>query len=280
MATRSRSAPPPSGTVYAIESDNSVWSYGGKSGIVHLGGYALDISAGLDANGNPEVYAIGADNSLYVNDGNGFVDLGGYVKQISATVQGTVYAIGMDDASLHGCQWHAVFTGLGGYAKEISAGLDNNGNPELFAIGQDNSLYVNHGSGFAALGGYVRDITAPTVGVAVPGDLVFGIAADHTAGFNQGGVYTNLGGYIQVTPPAQGTISAVSWQTTSGATNDALYVIGMDDAIYVSVDGGPDTGDWRVREADQRRPGCQRQSGDLRHRHGRRRLRQQRIGIC
>jgi hypothetical protein len=225
------------GIIYAIDGDNSVWSYSAKSGFIHLGGYALDISAGLDANGNAEVYAIGADNSLYVDDGNSFMDLGGYCKQISATVQGTVYAIGLDDAAYVDMNGGG-FAALGGYAKEIAAGLDANGNPELFAIGQDNSLYLNHGNGFIALGGYLRDIAAPAVGVGVPGDLVFGIAADHTGHLNQGGVYTNLGGYIQVTTPPGGTISAVSWQTTSGASYDALYVIGMDDAVYVSVDGG------------------------------------------
>jgi hypothetical protein len=228
------------GTVYAIDSDNSVWEYASKSGVVHLGGYALEISAGLDDNGNPEVYAIGSDNSLYVDDGSGFVNLGGYVKQISATVQGTVYAIGMDDAVYANVNGGG-FIALGGYAKEISAGMDSNGNAELFALGQDNSLYVNHGSGFIPLGGYLRDIAAPTVGAAVPGDLVFGITSDHTGYLNQGGVYTNLGGYIQVSNQAGATITAVSWQTTSGAGYDALYAIGMDDAVYVSVDGGPYT---------------------------------------
>lgn len=228
------------GTVYAIDSDNSIWSYASKSGFTRLGGYALEISAGLDANGNAELYAVGSDNGLYVEDGSSFVALGGYVKQISATMQGTVYAIGMDDAvyiNVNG----SGFIGLGGYAKEISAGLDSNGNPELFAIGQDNSLYVNHGSGYLPLGGYLRDIAAPTVGVGVPGDLVFGIAADHTGQLNHGGVYTALGGYIQVSTVAGGTISAVSWQTISGAAYDAFYAIGMDDAVYVSVDGGPYT---------------------------------------
>jgi hypothetical protein len=121
--------------VYAIDSDNSVWSYSGGTGVLHLGGYALAISAGPDANGNPEVYAIGPDNSRYVNDGSGFVNLGGYVKQISATVQDTVYAIGMDDA-VYANTNGGGFVGLGGYAKEISAGLDANGNPEVFAISQ------------------------------------------------------------------------------------------------------------------------------------------------
>ena len=184
------------GTVYVIGSDNSIWAYVSGSGIVRLGGYALDISAGVDASGNPDVYAIASNHSLYVDDGSSSVNLGGYVKQISAIVPGTVYAIGMDDAVYANVNGGG-FIYLGGYAKEISAGLDVNGNPEIFAIGQNNSLYVNNGSGFVGLAGYVRDIAAPALGVGVSGDIVYGIGSDHTGYLNQGGVYTSLGGYIQ-----------------------------------------------------------------------------------
>src|SRR5262249_46500180 len=150
------------------------------------------------------------------------------------TVQGTVYAIGMDDAAYMSVNGGSLVS-LGGYTKEIGAGLDASGNPELFAIGQNNSIYLNDGSGFIALGGYVRDIAAPTVNVGMDGDVVYGIGSDHTGYLNQGGVSTNLGGYIQVTTPPGGTISAISWQTTSGAVFTAVYAIGRDDAVYASV---------------------------------------------
>src|SRR5207248_871936 len=87
------------GTVYVIGGDDSVFVHLGTGGFTSLGGYALQISAGLNAAGNAEVYAIGSNNGLFVNSGGGFVNLGGYVKQISATVKGTVYAIGGDDAA-------------------------------------------------------------------------------------------------------------------------------------------------------------------------------------
>ena len=86
-------------TLYVRGEDlNSVYVNSG-SGYVDLGGYAKQISAGLDAAGNPEVFAIGGDNAVYINDnGTGWVDLGGYGKAISASVDNTVFAISGDNA--------------------------------------------------------------------------------------------------------------------------------------------------------------------------------------
>ncbi len=221
-------------TVYVIGSDNSVFKNVGGSGYVPLGGYALDISAGLDSHGNPEVYAIGSDHALFVNSSGTFVRLGGYVKAISATVNNIVYTIAKDDSAfIH----NSKFVRLGGYVKEISAGLDADGKPELFAIGQGNSLLVNKGKGFVDLGGYVRDIAAPAVGVGEPGDVAYGIGSDHAGFLNQFGSYTDLGGYIQVTTQPGGTIGAASWADDIGP-HQAFYAIGSDDAVYVSIDGG------------------------------------------
>jgi uncharacterized protein with LGFP repeats len=179
------------GAVYVIGSNNSVSVNAGGSGFVNLGGYALAISAGLDANGNPEVYAIGSDHALYVNHGAGWVDLGGYVQAISASTQNTVYAIGSDNAVY--VNFGGGFADLGGYAREISAGLDANGNPEVYAMGLDYALYVNNGTGYVDLGGYVQDIAAPAVGVCLPGNVAYGIGADGASYLSQGGVYTDLG---------------------------------------------------------------------------------------
>ena len=84
--------------VYTIGKNNDVLlSVDGRSP-VSLGGYAKQISAGLDATGHPEVFAIGSDNAVYENRGHGWVDLGGNVKQISAGLGNTVYAIGSGNA--------------------------------------------------------------------------------------------------------------------------------------------------------------------------------------
>ena len=103
--------------VYAIGVDDSVQVNNG-GGFVGLGGYALDISAGLDASGNPEVYVIGWDHSLFVNNGGGFVGLGGHVLEISAPSFGPAfsgdlcYAVGSDHG---GYLFQAGFNPLGGY---------------------------------------------------------------------------------------------------------------------------------------------------------------------
>ncbi len=81
-------------TVFGIGTDNAVYVNSG-SGWGYLGGNVKAISAGLDAAGNPEVFGIGTDNAAYVNDDErGFVDLGGYVTEISGTTDSTLYVRG------------------------------------------------------------------------------------------------------------------------------------------------------------------------------------------
>ena len=45
--------------LYAIGGDDAVYVNVDGGGYTSLGGYAKQLSAGLDANGNPEVYVIG-----------------------------------------------------------------------------------------------------------------------------------------------------------------------------------------------------------------------------
>src|SRR3954470_12395848 len=64
--------------VYSIGADAAVYVNVDATGNTRLGGYAKQISAGLDAAGRPEVYAIGTDDGVWVNRGSGWVGLGGY----------------------------------------------------------------------------------------------------------------------------------------------------------------------------------------------------------
>ena len=61
----------------------------------------------------------------------------------------------------------------------------------------DNSLYLNTGSSFVGLGGYVLDIAAVSTGVGVPGDVVYATGSDHSGYLNQQGAFIALGGYIE-----------------------------------------------------------------------------------
>src|SRR5262249_38143281 len=144
--------------LYAIDKNDSVEISVDGGGFTSLGGYAKQVSAGLNSSGNPVVYEIGSDNAVWYyrprRSGSSWVSLGGYAKQISATVQNTVYEIGSNDDVWvnHGSGW----VSLGGYAKQISAGTDGNGNPEVFAIGYNDTVSVNNGSGWVNLGGYAK----------------------------------------------------------------------------------------------------------------------------
>jgi hypothetical protein len=281
--------------VYAIGADDAVWLDKG-SGWVRLGGYfkeisatventvyaigvnddifvghgvtgtgwfdsglkARQISAGADAIGNPEVYAIGFNNQVYAGNGSGgpggFADWGGYAKQISATMDSTVYAIGGDNAVYenHGSGSGTGWVSLGGYAKQISAGIDGAFGPYVFAIGLNDGLWSNHGSSWVNFGGtYVTDVTGASIasfGVNLPADLAYVVGTGHGALLHQGTSFNFIGGYVQ-TPsgsasnntnswePATRDTTAISW-VSGGVAHSALYVIGPNDNVEMSVDGG------------------------------------------
>jgi hypothetical protein len=189
----------------------------------NLGFYAKQVSAGLDAHGQPEVFAIGADNAVWVNHalvGPGvWASLGGYAKQISADVADSVYAIGVDDTvwvNSHESGW----VSLGGYARQISAGLDAINNPEVFYIGADNAVYRNGGlGGFARLGGYAKQISATML------NTVYAIGPDNAVYENTGtpGSWTDLGGYAK-------QISA----SLDSIGRRQVFAIGLNDGLWVN----------------------------------------------
>src|SRR5262249_54816924 len=107
------------------------------------------------------LYAIGPNDNVEISvDGGSFTNLGGYAKQISAGLDASglrgVYAIGSNNAVSVNAAAHAGWVGLGGYAKQISATVANT----FYSIGLDNAVYVNNGSGFVSLGGYAKQISA------------------------------------------------------------------------------------------------------------------------
>jgi hypothetical protein len=119
--------------VSTIGADAAVYVTVDATGNERSGGDAKRIGAGLDASGRPEVFAIGAHNSIRVDRGSGWVNLGGYVRQISATRDNTVPAIGMDDAVYAHTGTPGVLTPMRGIVKRIGAGLDASGRPEVFS---------------------------------------------------------------------------------------------------------------------------------------------------
>jgi hypothetical protein len=218
-------------------------------GFTNLGGYAKQVSAGLDAFNKPEVYAIGADNAVWVNKGSGWVSLGGYVKEISATINNIVYAIGTDDAVYftHGGPFATGFVRLGGYAKQISAGANFEGTPYVYIIGEDDAVYENTGepNSWIALGGYAKQISAAMNGA------VYAIGGDNAVYVNSGGGWSDLGGDVKQI--SAGLVSAFP------QSHPDVFAIGLNDGLwsdtgpgwvnlggYVTEVSGPTAGDAGV----------------------------------
>jgi hypothetical protein len=207
--------------LYAIGQNDNVEVSVDGGGFNNLGFYAKQVSAGLDTHAQPEVYAIGADNAVWVNHalvGPGvWSSLGGYAKQISASDANTVYAIGTDDApwvNKNGSGWSS----LGGYARQISAGEDAIDNPEVFYIGADNAVYVTGGlGGFAKLGGYAKQISATEE------NTVYAIGPDNAVyESSRGGPWVSLGGYAKQISASLDSIGRT--QVFAMGLNDGLWV--------------------------------------------------------
>jgi hypothetical protein len=205
--------------LYAIAPNDTVEVSVDGGRFTNLGGYAKQVSAGLDATGSPEVYAIGADNAVWVNHGSGWVGLGLYAKEISATVANTVYAIGISDSVYvnNGSGW----VSLGGYVKQISAGADAAGNSEIFAIGGNDAVYVNQGGPWVGLGGYAKQISATMH------NTVYAIGRDNAVYENTGGGWFGVGGYAK-------QISA----SLDATGKTEVFAIGLNDGLWSNHGSG------------------------------------------
>jgi hypothetical protein len=227
-------------TVFAITGAHAVLvNPSGGWGWYYLGGYANQISAGIDLHGNPEVFAIGGDNALYVNDFNGKVwsgwsGLGGSVSQISATVQNTVYAI-WGDGSVR-VNSGSGFVNLGGWAQQICAGLDYNNCTQVLCIGSGNHVYVNDNrTGWQDTGSWFSEIATPAFEEYMSGYEAYAVGQDHMGYLYRGyRVWWSLGGYLKL-PGDPGTISAIS-SSSGGMPHSAVLGIGTVDGVSMNED--------------------------------------------
>src|SRR5262249_23604527 len=154
---------------------------------------------------HPQVFVIGIDNTVWLNKGVGWANLGGYAKEISATVENAVYAIGLDDQLYlnNGAGWVNLGGSLLGGLRQISAGANAIGNPEVYAIAANDAVYVNWGiGGFTKLFPYAKQISATM------DNIVYAIAGDNSVykGNGSSSGWIPLGGYAkQISAGIDGT---------------------------------------------------------------------------
>ncbi len=153
-------------------------------------------------------------------------------KEISATVENAIYAIGTNDDIFvgHGTPGAADWFDSGLRARQISAGATAAGNPQVFAIGFNNNVYAGNGSGgggssFADRGGFFKQVQGTMDGV------VYSIGGDNAvyknSGSGSGTGWVNLGGYAK-------QISA----GIDASSGPFVLAIGLNDGLWSNHGGG------------------------------------------
>jgi hypothetical protein len=209
------------------------------------------------ANGTALV-GIGGDNAVYVNEqvpgsgSTGWVSLGGYVKSIAVTTQGSnglpaIFGIGSDNAVYvneqgsngHWTGWVSLSDG-GAVFKSITAGVAGGNTAEVFGIGFDNDVYTlgqnanGTWGGWSDLGGSVKQIAEtsnPFRGTAE----VFVLGSDNAIYANQctNGVGWTGWNYISQGGAFKQIAAGQSYQGTP-----EVYGLGFDNAVYTEYQNG------------------------------------------
>jgi hypothetical protein len=139
-------------TFYAIDANMfTTVEYLEGSSVRYLYGPTITaVSASLydpnDLSGS-EVFALGADHATYVYNATGWHNLGGWARMLCAARDDHVFVIGGDDAVYVNTSGgnEATWQCLGGGVTAISVGADYSGADQVFAIGEDNHIYVHDG---------------------------------------------------------------------------------------------------------------------------------------
>jgi hypothetical protein len=143
---------------YGIDNNSYAWrNYGSWEG---LGGPVSQLSAGLDANGRAQVFAIGPDSNVWVRNWIGWRKISngdpgepsGPIRQVSGTVRNEAYVLDQNNGVWlwNGVSWDS----LAGPVSQVSAGISALGRDQVFAIGSaDGMCYVNAGFGWRRLDG-------------------------------------------------------------------------------------------------------------------------------
>ncbi|MCI0376730.1 MAG: hypothetical protein L0215_03915, partial [Gemmataceae bacterium] len=126
--------------------------------VSNTGGFGTRLSAGVDVNGNPQVYFTDGDNRLWRYNQGVFTSTGGFAKALAAG-QAEVFFLDGDNRI-----WiyrdNQGFTNTGGFAKQFSLGRDSTGQDELYFTDGDNRLWRWRQGVFSDTGGFALTLTA------------------------------------------------------------------------------------------------------------------------
>jgi hypothetical protein len=152
---------PTPGGVFFIDGNHRLWLYNGfTNAFTNTGGFALTFSAGLDAQGNPEVWFTDGSNQLWRWDNGVFTNTGGYATRISAGSGFVAFTDGINQ--LWFFSDNQGFTNTGGFATIFSVGFDPLGVNQVAFLDGNHQLYTYNAStgNFTNTGGFATQISS------------------------------------------------------------------------------------------------------------------------
>jgi hypothetical protein len=146
------------GEVFGLDLNNGIWVYRDSSGWSFTNGYGIDLSVGIDASGQDELWIRDANGAVWRYDQGSWTFTGGYLKSILGG-QGEVFGLDGADAIWvyrDGVGWS--FTN--GYGIDLSLGTDYFGTDVLWIRDNTNAVWRYEQGSWFFTGGYLTTIRA------------------------------------------------------------------------------------------------------------------------
>jgi hypothetical protein len=208
--------------VYALATNGFVYQYHLGAPWTLVGGYFTSISAGHDASGFAEVFAVTRNNGLYEFNRTGVKRLATNVASVTTAGAETAYAV-LADGSV------STFTSTGstsiapaGSAVQVVATAPSSGSPSIYILNQQGFVYVNAGGGWNGLFGGVGAMSA--------GTDANGNAAFFAIGGINGGL--TLPALYEFSSQANGQQLGYFQQTLSATDSDTVFVTLSDHSVW------------------------------------------------
>jgi hypothetical protein len=215
----------PAPAVFTVTASGALWGEnfpGAGWALLSPAGTILADSPSTDAKGNPEVFALASDHSLWVRTESAWTLLSpaGTIEALSAAPGDVVFVVAGDASLWQHASGAWAELSPAGTILACSAGVDPAGHAEVFALASDASLWRHTSAGWAELS------AAGTISsVSASGDAVFVMASNATLW-----EHTAVG-WSALPHSGPATSAAISAGTdASGAP--ALFALGTDSSLW------------------------------------------------
>lgn len=208
--------------VYALATNGFVYQYHLGASWNVVGGYFTSISAGHDASGFAEVFAVTRNNGLFEFNRTGVKLRASNVSSVAAAGAETAYAV-LTDGSV------STFTSTGstsiaaaGSAVQVVATAPSSGSPAIYIVNRQGFVYVSTGGAWNPLFGNVGAMSA--------GTDANGNAAFFAIGGINGGL--TLPALYEFSSQSNGQQLGYFQQTLSATDSDTVFVTLSDHSVW------------------------------------------------